>query len=91
MNVEITRMSSKGQVVIPQDIRQEVKADEGTLFVVTSDKDTIILKKMEKPSKEVLLRQIEKMAVEGRKRLESIGIKESDIPKIVHRHRGIKE
>ena len=88
MNVEITKMSSRGQVVIPQDIRQEVKADEGTLFVVTGDKDTIILKKMEKPSKEVLLKQIEKTAKEGRKILEDKGLTEKDVIQIALKSRG---
>ena len=91
MDVEITKMSSKGQVVIPQDVRERVEADEGTIFIVTSEKDMIILKKMEKPSKEVLIKEIEKMAKEGRKRLEALGIKEEDIPRIIHRRRGIKE
>lgn len=91
MNIETTKMSSRGQVVIPQEIREDVKADEGTVFIVTSNKDTIILKKMQKPSNEQLIKDLEKMAKEGRRRLESIGIKEENIPEIIHKRRGIKE
>ena len=77
MGVEVTKMSSKGQVVIPQEIREEVEAEEGTLFVViTSDTDTIILKKIQKPSKEALLKGLEKMARENRRKLEAKGLKE---------------
>ena len=91
MNIETTKMSSRGQIVIPQEIREDVKADEWTIFIVTSNKDTIILNKMQKPSKEQLIKDLEKMAKEGRRRLEAMGVKEEDIPGIIHRHRGIKE
>jgi len=89
MGVEVTKMSSKGQVVIPQEIREEVEAEEGTLFVViTSDTDTIILKKIQKPSKEALLKGLEKMARENRRKLEAKGLTEKDIIKKALRSRG---
>lgn len=88
MEFEVTKMSSKGQIVIPQDIRKQVNAEEGTLFVVMNDKDTIILKKMQKPSKEVIIKQIEKMAKEGRKVLEARGLTEKDVIKIALKSRG---
>ncbi len=47
--VEFTRLSSKGQVVIPQDIRQELHLKEGAPFAVIAQQDTILLKKMEMP------------------------------------------
>jgi len=43
MVLETIKMSSKGQIVIPQDIREEINAGEGTLFVVIGNKDTVIL------------------------------------------------
>lgn len=91
MMIETTKMSSKGQVVIPQDIREEIKADEGTIFVVVGSKDTIVLKKIATPSKEDLTKDLKKIAVEGRKRAEKLGIKESDVSDIIHRHRKTKE
>ena len=87
MEVVTTKMSSKGQIVIPQDIRKELHADEGTVFAVVGSKDTIILKKIEKPSKKAIMKDLEAIAKEGRKRLEQKGIKESDIPGIVERSR----
>ena len=86
MPIETTKMSSKGQIVIPQDIREELNAKEGTVFVVINTKDTIILKKIETPSKEDLIRDLKEIAKEGR-RLESKGIKESDIVDIIHKSR----
>ncbi len=91
MKIETTKMSSRGQIVIPQEVRDEIKADEGTIFLVMTSGDTLILKKMEMPSKEVLIKQLEEMAKEGRKHLEKLGIKESDIPRIVERSRKKKE
>jgi len=86
--VELTKLSSKGQIVIPQDIRDELQADEGTVFAVVGSKDTIVLKKVETPSKEKLIRELEAIAKESRKKLESKGIKESDFVEIVHKSRG---
>lgn len=85
--VETVKMSSKGQVVIPQRIREEVNAGEGSIFVVLSSKDAIVLKKIEMPSKEALLKELEKMAKEGAKKAEKLGIKESDVPAMIERIR----
>ncbi|MBU2634110.1 MAG: AbrB/MazE/SpoVT family DNA-binding domain-containing protein [Nanoarchaeota archaeon] len=90
MNIEITKMSSKGQIVVPQNLRNELKMEEGSIFTIFGSKDTLILKKIKTPSKEKIIQDIENMAKEGRKRAEKIGLKESDIPHLVHKLRGIK-
>ncbi|MEK6837707.1 MAG: AbrB/MazE/SpoVT family DNA-binding domain-containing protein [Nanoarchaeota archaeon] len=87
MEMETTKMSSRGQVVIPENVRTMVSASEGTLFAVVGSKDTIVLKKIGLPSKEALIKDLEKIAQEGRKRLESKGLKESDIPHMIQRAR----
>ena len=87
MEMETTKMSSKGQVVIPENIRTMISASEGTLFAVVGSKDTIVLKKIGMPSKDELIRDLEKIAKEGRKRLESRGLKESDIDRTVQKSR----
>jgi AbrB family looped-hinge helix DNA binding protein len=43
--MEITKLSTKGQVVIPEKIRENMEV--GTPFVVTKKDDLIILKKVE--------------------------------------------
>ena len=90
MAIETTKMSSRGQIVIPQDIREEIKASEGTVCSVVSAKDTIILKKVYTPSKEDLIRELEAIAAEGRKRAEKLGIRESDVPELVQKVRKSK-
>ena len=88
MEVETTKMSSRGQIVIPREVREELHAEEGTLFAVIGGKDTIVLKKIETPSKNILIKELQALAKESRKRLESKGIKESDIDHIIQRSRG---
>ena len=87
MTVETVKMSSKGQIVIPQNIREELHVDEGSMFAVIGSKDSVILKKIETPSKEDLIRSLERIAKEGRKRAERLGIKESDVQGLIHRIR----
>ncbi len=43
--MEITKLSTKGQIVIPEEIR--VNLEVGTPFTVTKKDDLIILKKVE--------------------------------------------
>ena len=88
MGVETIKMSQKGQIVIPQGIRDGLNAGKGTVFAVIGSKDSVILKKIETPSKEDMIRDLEKIAKDGKKRLESKGVKETDIPKIVEKRRG---
>ena len=38
-NVSTTKMSSKGQVVIPENIRKELNLKAGAQFVVVGEKD----------------------------------------------------
>ncbi len=38
-----TRLSSKGQVVIPEEIRERLGLKEGTQFVVVGERDVVIL------------------------------------------------
>ena len=44
---KFTQMSSKGQVVIPNEIRKELHLKEGTPFAVIAKQDSILLKKVE--------------------------------------------
>jgi len=43
MKVGMTRVSSKGQIIIPWDIRQAMNIKEGTKLIVLSTEDSIIL------------------------------------------------
>jgi AbrB family looped-hinge helix DNA binding protein len=46
-----TRMSSRGQVVIPEKVRNLLGFKAGTEFVVVGDGDLIVLKAVRQPTK----------------------------------------
>lgn len=45
-----TTLSSKGQVVIPEEIRAQLGLEPGAQFVVIADRDVVIFKLLEPPS-----------------------------------------
>lgn len=77
MEVEFTKLSSKGQVVIPQDIRKDMKLKKGTPFAVTKQKDTIILKKMKFPE------NWEQVTSPFREAAEKSGFTQEDLNKLI--------
>ena len=70
-----TKMSSKGQVVIPEDIRNQLGLKAGCRFIVLGDKDVVILKTISPPSME----EFDELIAEARKQGKRAGIKKSDI------------
>lgn len=50
LNINLTKLSSKGQVVIPKNIREKMKLRDGTPFVIVLNEDTICLKKIDMPN-----------------------------------------
>jgi len=48
--IATTKLSSKGQVVIPERIRKKLGLEPGTEFVVLGDKDVVVLKTVKAPS-----------------------------------------
>lgn len=51
VNINVTRISSKGQIVIPSNMREDLK--EGDELIIIKDDDRIVLKKAEKISKQM--------------------------------------
>jgi AbrB family looped-hinge helix DNA binding protein len=45
--MEITKISSKGQIVIPQSIRNEMAMSEGDVIAIERINDMIVLKKID--------------------------------------------
>ncbi|MBS3074490.1 AbrB/MazE/SpoVT family DNA-binding domain-containing protein [Candidatus Pacearchaeota archaeon] len=90
MVISAIKMSSKGQVVIPRVIRNAINAEEGTLFIVINKGNTIVLEKVKVPTKDEVIRNLEKISLEGQKNAERLGIKESDVPGIIEKYRRSK-
>lgn len=85
-DVATTKMSSKGQVVIPENIRKRLNLKAGTQFVVVGEKDVVILKNISPPS----LDEFGALIAEARKKGRQAGIKKSDIDDAVLKVRGKK-
>ncbi len=78
-NVSTTKMSSKGQVVIPEKIRKQLNLKVGSQFVVVGEKDVIILKNISPP----LIDEFGDLIAEARRKGRKAGIKKSDISKAI--------
>ena len=78
-----TRLSSKGQVVIPEEIRNSLGLKAGDQFVVVGRGDAVILKTISEPTVE----QFEELLAEAQKQAEEAGMKKSDIKKAIEKAR----
>jgi len=81
--VATTRMSSKGQVVIPEDVRKALGLEAGAQFVVMGDGDTVVLKRIAVPAKSELRAMLGKVRLQARR----AGIKPTDARDVVRRVR----
>ena len=77
--VSTTKMSSKGQVVIPEQIRVQLALETGSQFVVVGDKDVVILKRITIPS----LSEFDGLVKQARSQARAAGLKKSDIENAV--------
>jgi AbrB family looped-hinge helix DNA binding protein len=76
-------MSSKGQVVIPEDIRDRLGLKPGDQFVVMGDKDVVILKTLTAPS----MSEFDSIIKDARSQAREAGLKRSDIYKATKKAR----
>lgn len=74
-----TRMSSKGQVVIPEEIRDRLALEPGTEFIVLGEGDAVILKVLQAPS----MTEFEDLVQRARKAAKRTGMKKRDIDQAV--------
>jgi len=78
-NIEVTSMSSRGQVVIPQNLRDKLKIHEGEKFVVIGEDNTIVLRKLEMPS----FKGFDKLLAKTREFAKKKELKEADIEQAI--------
>ncbi|MBR9699376.1 AbrB/MazE/SpoVT family DNA-binding domain-containing protein [Candidatus Woesearchaeota archaeon] len=81
---EIITMSSKGQVVIPKDIREEMGFEKGTSFVAFGKDGTLVLKRVDIPSAKETFERIHQWGKQFAKRK---GIRQKDVGRIIHKRR----
>ncbi|HSN57228.1 MAG TPA: AbrB/MazE/SpoVT family DNA-binding domain-containing protein [Candidatus Sulfomarinibacteraceae bacterium] len=68
-------MSSKGQVVIPEEVRNALGLEAGSKFVVVGEGDVVILKRITPPS----MSEYDDIIAEARRQARQAGMKRSDI------------
>ena len=74
-DVTTTRLSSKGQVVIPEAIRRQLGLDPGAEFVVLGDVDTIVLQRVRAPA----MRDFDVIVTRARETARRAGMRRSDV------------
>ncbi|MCX6037069.1 MAG: AbrB/MazE/SpoVT family DNA-binding domain-containing protein [Chloroflexi bacterium] len=79
-----TRMSSKGQIVIPEIVRKQLNLQAGAQFVVVGEGDVVILKVITSPT----LDTFDALIQRARQQAKMAGLKRSGIEKAVEKARG---
>lgn len=81
-----TRLSSRGQVVIPEEVRTALGLEPGARVVVLSDGDVVILKRIDAPSRS----EIRALAARARGQARRAGVKRAEVRKAIRdvRRRG---
>lgn len=81
-----TTLSSKGQVVIPEAIRERLGLKAGAQFVVVADRDVVILKVLEAPA----LSEFSALTAQARRAAKAAGLKAADVPRAIKKVRRAK-
>jgi len=81
-----TRMSSKGQVVIPEAVRKQLNLKEGTQFIVVGSNDVVILKAIVPPAVD----EFEAILEKAREQAKQAGLTQADISKAIAKARSRK-
>ncbi len=75
-NIELIKMSSKGQLVVPQNIRNDAGLNSGERFVAFPIKEGVLFKKVKIPKVKL---DFESLSKEIENQFEKNKIKKSDI------------
>lgn len=78
-----TKLSSKGQIVIPEEIRDNLNLKEGDQFVVIGQGDTVILKSITPPS----LSEFSDLMKEASRNAKTLNLKKTDVAKTIKKVR----
>ena len=84
--VATTRMSSKGQIVIPEAIRKRLNLNAGAQFIVVGEGDVVILKAISIPDMEAFATLIQ----QARQQAKAAGLERADVSRAISKARGRK-
>ena len=72
---ETTRLSKKGQIVIPEEIRRRLGLKAGSKFIVMGEKDVVILKSIAVPK----ITEFDEIINQIRAQAKEVGLTQDDI------------
>ena len=78
-SLPITSVSSKGQIVVPMDIRKEMHLSSGTKLMILTDGSNLLLKPIQEPKMETFKKLVKMSHGIARK----YGLKKSDVNKVI--------
>ncbi len=81
METELVKMSEKGQLVVPQEIRESQNFEAGDRFIPFEVKDGVLFKRLEMPD---VKKEFEKLSRQVQKKFEAEKITENDLDEAVN-------
>ncbi len=81
VTVDMTRLSQKGQIVIPSELRKQLRLKEGTKFLVMGIDDTIVLRRIQLSTERMRLKELLTLS---REKAEKVGFTEREVDKLIH-------
>lgn len=81
-----TKLSSKGQVVIPEAIRERLGLEAGVQFVVVGEGDVVVLKVLNAPK----MSDFKSLLDKAQESADAAGLTPEDIEKAIREVRGSK-
>jgi len=81
-----TKLSSRGQVVIPEEIRNRMGLEAGVQFVVVGEGDVVVLKALKPPK----LGDFKALLAKARKSADDAGLTPADVDRAIREVRGKK-
>ena len=86
--MELTRLSERGQIVIPTELRRSMNLKEGERFIIMGVGDTIILRKLELSQERLRLK---KLIRESREKAAKSGFSEREVEKLIRETRKVTD
>ncbi len=88
MALELTRLSERGQIVIPTELRKSMNLKEGERFIIMGVGDTIVLRKLELSQERLRLKNLIR---DSREKARNRGFSEEEVAKLIRDTRKLNE
>jgi AbrB family looped-hinge helix DNA binding protein len=84
--IDMTKLSQKGQVVIPSTVRSKLGLRRGTRFLVVGIGNTVVLRRLDLSEETISLKKI---LEESRKKARKVGFSSKEINEFIRRTRKV--